>query len=279
MRLTCLLLMGLASMHVFSQSDTLDAVQQKKLFNKLSKYSYMIIPLGRNYRDSTVMRTLEIGTGFFLRQHGKLFLVSAYHVFTGCNMYNDTPRNEKPYAVGVRYKDLSGNYKVLQLPPQNFPPCKKAFEQEDVWLVEVPELFIDPHIYSIESMVRKGKFYSSLMADETVVGYGFPYGSSSVDSIKKGLELPPKEYLSKCISPPVDSSSQMVVLYYFIKPMLDEGISGAPIFRVRKRGHHKIKLDFVGIQSGSNTTANNSTIVKGYSMMQQPQLNKNRSTL
>ena len=79
-----------------NKANTIEQSKNKASINKtnysllsdsLNKYSYQIT----GYCNYNGMLKITFGTGFFIKRNGKSFLVSAGHVFKGCNNLEKFP--------------------------------------------------------------------------------------------------------------------------------------------------------------------------------------------
>jgi len=272
MRLTCLLLIGFIPFYAFPQpqppqSYSLNYLLKEHPYDTLDKYSYLIISLDRQAKNG------DVATGFFYRKKKKLFLVSAYHLFSGFNVLTKTFSNVRPDVLVVWYKDMSDTFRteVLSLRRHNRRSRDSIFRLSDVDMMDVSKYFKNGKIYSVEKMMSEGNYYSQVMKGDTVVAYGFPNVSvTTFDSLRKNLTVPPKGYLCMASDTPSNQQSRnsdLPTVYRYIFPPLQKGISGAPIFRVKTESADRKIIEFMGIQSFSSTDSTNSMIVNESEMI------------
>ena len=260
MRFACLLLLGSLSLLTSCHPGARIHATESFLYDSLGKYSYLII--GMNNGEITN------STGFFIRDTGdKLFLISAYHVFTGCDLFPDTFQAQRPDTLKVWYTDTLGRYKFAKLPLTAYKnkPCKSAAVLPDMDTMEVTAWFRDGAIYSIEHMApHYWKVYDGLTEGDIVACYGYSQHSSAKFPPKVGdAQVIPGGYTSHVIEVPDSIRGLLGQSYMAVRPAYKEGFSGAPIFLVRSDSAHKRIIAFGGIQSGSSEDNTLSLVVRG----------------
>jgi len=260
MRFACLLLMGYLTLITSCHPGARMFAKQHLLYDTLEKYSYLII--GMNDGEITS------STGFFIRSAGdKLFLVSAYHVFTGCDIFPDTFQARRPDTLKVWYTDTLGRYKFAKLPLTTYKnkPCKSAAVVPDVDTMEVTAWFRDGAIYSIEHIAPH--FWEGPLGvgeGDTVACYGYFQKNSAAFPPGEGdRRVVPGGYISHAIQVPDSIRGLLGQLYMAVRPAYKEGFSGAPVFIIRSDSSHKRKVEFAGIQSGNSEDNSLSLMVRG----------------
>ena len=251
-----------------SQQDTL------KKFDSLSKYSYLLIgaiapPENLGVRPGILILTGN-ATGFFIRKGKKLYLVSAFHVFTGCDVYHGVFQDLRNEFLIVPYLDTMGILRKATLPLSGFrdKPCKLFLDNPDVDVMDVSYTFKDGKINSIESMLpqkTKGKkFYDT----NKYISYGFPgdrfqayvYKTMNMDeepNFYQGENADSSQY------DPYYDRKRIDSMCLIIKPALFAGTSGSPIFKIVDSKKKRIEtILFAGVQSGTNLFYNCSYIVR-----------------
>lgn len=258
MRLTCLLLMGLILLFAGCRSIRQHRLLKQPAYDTLEKYSYLLLSFGGS---NDINRTN--GTGFFYRDKGKLFLVTAYHVLTGCPIYEDTDRVVLD-SLEVWYEDRSGERKCrrLSLATYRDQPCQKAYDTCDVARLDVSDKFKDADIHSVEGMVCAP--YVNLVPLEpgdTVVCYGFSNVHPHKHYDAKALPRRPEGYIRLGMyTPRSERCTRLPNLYYYIHPKIRKGASGSPVFKAVTSCSGQLKICLIGIQSGSSDSLNRSTI-------------------
>jgi len=260
MRIACLLLMGSLSLFISCQPGTRGLTSKSYLYDTLEKYSYLII--GMNSEEITN------STGFFIRDtSNKLFLVSAYHVFTGCDLFPDTLQALRADTLKVWYTDTLGRYTFAKLPltAHKNKPCKSAALLPDVDTMEVTAWFRDGKIYSIEHMApHYWKEFTGVSAKDLVACYGFFQDDPAKFPPKAGdPRVRPGGYASHVVEVPDSIRDLLGQTYIAVRPAYKEGFSGAPLFMIRSDSTHKRTIEFAGIQSGNSGDGSLSLIVKG----------------
>jgi len=280
MRLACLLLMELIPLSIFCQTSRNDPAAEKHSYHTLAKYTYLVWGLKKNERLSR-MDPVTFSSGFFIRSNDRLFFVSAYHVFTGCAILWGAVRPDRADSLEIWYMDTTKHYKSQRLSVEGYKkkPCPKDVIA-DVDTMDVSAYFKDGKIYSIEHMIPD--YYHDYRFPSTgdrLVGYGFAHQSYS----SKIERRRPGKYICRIVDIPEkakpDTNEQMKIAYIAVKPALDSGCSGAPIFRVDFDARHRKRFEFAGIQSMNNDTFKLSFVVNSIELQKKiPQSKENRST-
>jgi len=263
MRLTCLLLIGLVfftACHPFLPRSIL----KENLCDTLGRYSYLITTMDARHKDTSV------STGFFIRKKDTLWLVSAYHVFTNWNLYEGKfGSSVRPAFLDVWYKNDAGEIKTLSfvLPQHSLRYYKALRNQVDYDTIRVPSYLKDGGIYSIEKMTPGNSDVNNEEKD-TVIAYGYSHVThQDLDRMSTGWMPPPRGYVSRVkkmasVYRSGHRKDQVGIAYFFSKPPLYKGASGAPIFRLRKDSAGVKRIDFVGVQSGSSKDSTGSMMVR-----------------
>jgi hypothetical protein len=259
MRAVCLLLL-LVSLLTSCRSGSRITSPKSYPYDTLEKYSYLII--GLNTKEITN------SSGFFIRDtSNKLFLVSAYHVFTGCDIFPDTLQGNRADTLKVWYTDTLGRYTFAKLPltTHKNKPCKSVALLPDIDTMEVTAWFRDGRIYSIEHMApHYWKEFAGVRRKDRVVCYGFSQDDPAKFPPKEGdPQVKPAGYTSRVKEVP-DSIRQLIgQTYIAVHPAYKEGFSGAPLFMIRSDSTHKRRMEFAGIQSGNSEDNSLGLIVRG----------------
>jgi len=260
MRLACLLLLGSLSLLTSCRPGSQVITTKRYLYDSLEKYSYLII--GMNSKEITN------SSGFFIRDTAnKLFLVSAYHVFTGCDVFPDTFQDQRADTLKVWYTDTLGVYKFAKLPLTAYKnkPCKSAAVLPDMDTMEVTAWFRDGNIYSIEHMApHYWKDSTGVRPGDIVVCYGFFQDDPAKFPPKEGdPRVKPAGYTSHAMEVPGSIRVLLGQTYIAVYPANKEGFSGAPLFMIRADSTRKRRIAFAGIQSGNSEDNSHSLIVRG----------------
>lgn len=242
----------------------------------LKKYSYLLI--GASFHPQSVLeapsmnnlRPEAYATGFFVRKNDKLYVGSAYHVFTLFDVYNCKKTNSDIDFWIIRYFDSSGSARFSIIDVREIKnSCVPVFFlfAPDVYFIDVTKQMEGQHVYSIEKFLY-GKQKKMVAADETYISYGFPSNGQSVypnpsdyrlkvqPSYYEGRQADSSHYAPEYKTGHIDS------MYITAYPIRYGGTSGSPVFRyLKKKQRHSV--EFAGVQSGKNETFNCSYVLKG----------------
>jgi hypothetical protein len=248
---------------VFSQTDSLH------VYDTLAKYSYVLLGLmqGNNLGHFPIVGN---ATGFFVRTSNKLYLISAYHVFTSCEVYQGIFEDIRSDYLLVQYHDTLGNKKTQMLPLKDYKnmPCIFFLDHPDIDTMDVTNYFKDGVIYSVEKFFpQKSKKKKAQVDENKFICYGFP-GKEYFESIFKTMNIDHDAF--SYFGTVADSNQyepyykihNIDSMYITIQPALFGGTSGSPIFKVQTNKKKEQKVVFAGIQSGTNAQLNCSYIVK-----------------
>jgi len=196
------------------------------------------------------MKPMEQGSGFFYRQNDSQYLISVYHLLSGCPL-NSTKRPKfRPDTLEIRIQTDTHHfiYRRVSLEAHKARPCMTNRMVADADTLNVTAWFRDIQVNSIEELTCKSCCeQDSLSTGDTLVSYGF---SHVKDPVHFRIETP------------TDNEGNLVLAkwYYFIAPILDTGDSGSPVFRIHgKKGK---AVEFVGLQSSTAQHKKYSIITK-----------------
>lgn len=278
MRILILLLMGIIPDLVLSQPLSRVSLPAAHPYDTLQKYSYLIVTM-RKERGSQQPVPSGTGTGFFIRQSKKLYLISARHVLTNCDPYPVKIRDDTTVAIDVPYRDTLGRAKhqILPLPESKLhPSCKSAFVCPDVDTMDVSDYFKDAQINTVDGLSPDYESGHELSPNDTVIAFGYSNFPGNPNALESYADLAPVGYISYSREMPNDQgigNSELNIAYYAIKPGLPSGVSGAPVFRISRGGTgDRSMVEFSGIQSSAKKSKKVGYIVKGAMLVQLYQL-------
>ncbi|HVU57371.1 MAG TPA: hypothetical protein VHD83_20050 [Puia sp.] len=264
MRLTCLLLLGAILLVVSCHPFITTSIRKENSYDSLAHYSYLITTMDKRHKDTSV------STGFFIRKGDTLWLVSAYHVFTNWSLYEGKfASSVRPAFLDVWYKNADSQIKTLSFPLPQHPDSfyKKLGTQVDYDTIRLSSNFKEKGIYSIEKMAPRGEEVNNREKD-TVTAYGYSNVSlQDLGGMTTGRLPQPTNYISRVkkmarVYRNDHKKDQVGIAYFFSAPPLHKGASGAPIFRLRTDSTGVKKVEFVGVQSGSNRDSTRSMMVR-----------------
>ena len=253
----------------FCQEDPLNP------HDSLGKYSYLIIGVRADPNLPATLpleerlQNIEYSTGFFIRTSTRLYLVSAFHVFTDCEVYTGIFHDIRAEFLAICYTDTSGNYKrqTLSLGPYRSKPCWYFLEHPDVDTMDVTDYFKDACINSIEQLLPPAKPGQKRTDGREFIGYGY-HADKFNDYVTRNRDLPrhPSGYIGQEADAahydPRYNYTAIGSMYIVLTPALVPGTSGAPLFRVMRDRKRREFVQFAGVQSGTNDRYNCSLIVK-----------------
>jgi hypothetical protein len=262
MRVPYLLLMGFIALFVCCKTNGSLHKAQHADYDSLKRYSYLLIGLP-HVREGNIRDATDVSTGFFFRDtNNRLFLVSAYHVLTGCDVLAKARHGTQDDTLRVWYMDKMNNYKFEQFPLTAYEnkPCKSAGAIPDLDTMDVSDYFKDGKIFSIEKMAPHHlSQHARIPVGDVVVCYGYPDNTPDKVPSKAGDKLlMPRRRTSKVIEDPKFFIDTLVSIYMTVHPGFKKGFSGAPVFRRKADG----TVEFAGIQSSKKRGRSKSLAVR-----------------
>jgi len=271
----------IAAMIILSPFLTFGQVDSLQQYDSLGKYSYLLLGVLPDPTQPPIfpprgnLPIVGNSTGFFVRSDGRLLLVSAFHVFSGCDVYRGVYEDLRAQYLTVWYTDSLGHYKyqILDLAPYMSKPCKIFLEIADVDTMDVSDYFKDAaKIYSIENFLPMNSRKNKTVDENKFISYGFPDDKFS-EYIYKNRNLPkaPFGYIGKHADSsnydPFYLTHNVDSMYTPITPGLIPGASGSPIFKVVVGRKKKEIIQFTGVQSGTSFVYNCSLFVKATELL------------
>ncbi|PWT96806.1 MAG: hypothetical protein C5B52_14875 [Bacteroidetes bacterium] len=245
---------------------TLFAQKPKRTaLDSLSDYSYFLFGVKGGYfnKKSGTEAEFYFGTGFFVKQDQKVFLVSAKHVLTPCNIVDSSRDDDFPDSLYVRIK--SRKTKRYMLYPirikMDSVQCRPYYQEADAYAYEIK----NPSKYFINSVE---KFVVDDVADSSIESEAYTCGYPNVVSLNFEELMKNKPKISKI---KLASKLNMVLVLgdgiydtinYFAN--LDSGVlrsgnSGSPVFFQDKKDG---KFIFGGLLSRGSTHTHETYFVK-----------------
>ena len=222
----------------------------------LEKHSYLLILTKKNQNNPSSYEVIGDGTGFFVREKGKLFLISANHVFTG----NDPIRVSK----GKITPDLMTFY--YQIKGQE----NLAFQ--NIYLDSIqkssPPMYYRKYadILAYPINLQKGAQVNTIEAffndqcipqrGDSVFFWGFPSDKANINQSLKNYIIDKKPAM-KYSGIFLDSDS----IHFISTPTVGYGASGAPVF-IKQINNKSEKIFFLGVLSSASDVNNTSHIVR-----------------
>jgi len=220
----------------------------------LQKYSYLLYGFYNiKHTGDLVSFNLTQGTGFFIKNGGKLFLISAKHVLTPCDPIKAIKRSEYPDTMWIRLTSRDGGlvFRSIDITRiRDTVNCGYGFIDPDVFIVEFKDTS-DCIINSIESLI--GPIDS--LGSGSLYTYGFrsiynPITDENLNDFKI-------QKSTLTIGSYYGNSMYRRKLQYLIKrsdTLNKQGCSGSPIFiDLKNKGQYR----FAGILVQSDTTKAN----------------------
>src|ERR1700755_3570519 len=116
MRLILLSLVGCLLLACKSSSTPIRSSGKFNDPDSLRQYSYLLVRVNAHRGGGQASRDVDNGTGFFIRDGtGRIFLFSALHVFSRCDVLHHTVNDWYADSLKVCYTDRSGAYVFKEL--------------------------------------------------------------------------------------------------------------------------------------------------------------------
>jgi len=240
---------------------------QQHTFDSLRKYSYLIAV----YKDSLELWHLQgITTGFFIKEEGQLYLLSAYHTFTQTNSISAKPKEEMILdAMRVRIiDDESNKVGFLNIALRKIKERGKSLSfyiSPDIYVYKITQDFMNVPIHSIENIIKENRDKTGTTVK--AISFGFPTLKKEEkisletykDSFYVGQIASPSDYTQIAENKGID------ILNVILKPASFNGMSGSPLFYEYTKttnGKKEEWVEFGGAMVASNPTYNYAAAVK-----------------
>lgn len=225
----------------------------------LQKYSYLLV--GIKIVDGQEMFYPQ-GTCFFIRQSGKLLLVTAKHCINGYDVFKGKKAEVLFDFMAVRYYTTGSTMPKYR----NFGSLTALKNQlQDYYFYESPDLLvldfnapdIEPNINSIEKFLLDGKKPNGAFKGLHSFGFGMS-DPSNLSHTTQSIYYEGTMADIKHIDPyyPINDS-----LYYVAQPKAIQGMSGSPIFSSYIHPSLGRQYYFNGVIFGSNNNYNAAYII------------------
>lgn len=215
-----------------------------------------------------------ITTGFFIRDSGNLFFLTAYHTFTQTNTTLKKQEEIVADFFRIRVKDNKGRVGWYTLDIRNIKERGKPisfYENPDVYAYKMDTFFLNAinknsvTIYSIEELAKENK--NKQNASVKAISYRYPTYSldkpfsedTYSDSLYIGNTAPKEKYSIIQKYKNVDSLNIILTPYTF------NGASGSPIFYIYSKttNNYLIQwIEFAGSIAARDRTYNYTAVVK-----------------
>lgn len=236
----------------------------------LAKYSYPIFAVANNQQYT--------GTAFFYRSGDTSFLVSNYHAIKGMSplkqaitFNTDTLYLKYPVKNSYEFKIMA-----IDISEKTTGETEIFSMVNRIDLFKVPvELPADANILFINDLIDEA--YLDAEPDEVVV-FGYPTNPGSIPAFysrQQRLEgkVNPNGFTeydaSLRLNSPATSDSARAIMnataryYYFIRPYVARGYSGAPVFGKFRTTGNRIIYRFTGVIFAGQPTTKQTWAIKG----------------
>lgn len=245
--------------------------------DSLKDYSYLLIEASYHPRSLTDIPTVDnisvegFGTGFFIKRQNRIFLVTAYHIPTQCDIYAGIKKDSKSDLLLLRFYDSLGgiNFWYISTAEYKKLPAVWFYEQPDVITIEVTDQLKNTQLKTIDNILfqkpKKDKLRQK--AEKSVVSFGFPETDQKLYSNQHDYiwNIKPSTYKGRITSDssfadPLFIEKDTAKAYLITTPYQIPGVSGCPVFSFYK--NKKMEwIEFSGVQSGSSLILNSASIV------------------
>ena len=232
--------------------------------DSLSKYSYLLEvctpKAGNCYLDA-------MATGFLIKDENNIYLVSAYHVFTGTNTTsneNYTP-TYKEMVVRIEQNKPGKNNLVINLESlKEWHKGSSTFLTSDVYFYKTELNPETSNLYSIETILEENRDKKN--STREIVSYGYLNHPTDTTNLETYRTL---KYLGHLITDSIyrnySSFKSIDSLFFVSSPETFNGTSGSPVFFKYTNGKGKKKkewLEFAGIMLATDPLRRVAIILK-----------------
>ena len=239
--------------------------QKRSALDSLSDYSYFLFGVKGGYfnKRSGTEAEFYFGTCFFVKKNNHVFLVSAKHVVTPCNIVDSSRDSDFPDSLYVRIRSKKTR-KYILYPiriKMDSVECRPYYQEADAFVYEIK----NASKYLINSVEN---YLVENIADSSIEKEAYTCGYPNVFSINFESLMNYKPKISKIT---MESKLNMVLVLgdgiydtinYFAKldsGVLKSGNSGSPVFFQSKTDGAFI---FGGLLSRGNARTHETYFVK-----------------
>lgn len=236
--------------------------------DSLKKYSYLLTILQKSTTGSSQLIIAGLGSGFFVRNNNKIFLISANHVFTGNDPMHNTKHDLYGDILGFDYikKDGQRGSKYIYL--DSIKKANPPFyfnESPDLIAFEITGIPYNENIYSIEKFILPTNDKDYL--EDSICVWGYPFVPTEEFYALDAPVFNISKYKGKIFKGELKDNPYRKIdsLNNIITPKSITGISGSPVFLKKiktENGTKKETFQFYGIIIGSEQSNNVSFVVK-----------------
>jgi hypothetical protein len=260
MRVSYLFILGIIPLLTCCKTNPPFHSARAAQYDSLKKYSYLLI--GLPTKDLVHNGTRDVSTGFFIRDlNDRLFLVSAYHVLTGCDPLNSRILDVRDDSLQVWYMDTLNRYKFEQFTLTAYHNKRCNDSIPDVDTMDVTGHFKDGRIFSIERMMPHNVPQDHIAKGDSVICFG--YHKKKIPSKTGDEAVKPSHKIRKIFGYRDEFKDKGgSFIYVGIHPALKKGFSGAPLFRIKAGS----AIEFAGIQSSAAIGNKVSFVVRSFEL-------------
>jgi len=254
--------------------------QAKDNLDSLMRYSYLLI--GASFHPNVLGGLIQIetpslsnlriegfATGFFIKKNDRIFLITAYHVLTQCDVYKGIMKDSKIDHLILRYSDTLNNFQFVIIPIEDYKqlPCEIFLRKPDVYYAELTGKINDANLNSLENVLYGKKKKKRKKTEQEVIFYGYPSSGQLQYTTGQTYSwgIAPSLYRGKLADSthdePIYKINNIDSMYITTTPPAYGGTSGAPVFSCFRKGKREW-VDLEGVQSGNNIKYDCDYIVK-----------------
>lgn len=237
--------------------------------DSLKKYSYVLVDANYTPQFPDGLNNISNytasgnATGFFIKVDKKLFLISAYHVLTGFDVFNGRYVEGRGKFMMILYGndkfDNHTRFRTIEnsILRNSCGPPGFYNERPDIDLIDITAYFSDSEVNMIKTLpLSLFKTQVEKNVNKSIISYGFPgyLAGNYSDWRSHAINVKAAPYFARLSdSTSMDSATwkntatfDVVTSQFSIK-----GVSGSPAFYYCTKGKKKW-IEFAGVMSGSN---------------------------
>lgn len=226
----------------------------------LNKYSYMMVGFAK---DGTGEKIIPLGTCFFIRKDGKLYMITALHNITGINCFDKSLVPNQFDAIGFRYLNNKTNeISVSRIDISSFKhhlPTDYFYKLPDAVGLPMTDPVVEPFINTLDTNMLSP--IDGEIVENKVIAVTYPY----IDDKQYTKEMEAVHYQGDIVKS-IDVKHNYPIndnIYFTATPKSIQGMSGAPVYKKYISSiDGTVQFAFSGLIFGKNDNLNYAYIVK-----------------
>lgn len=239
--------------------------------NSLAKYSYI---LGCTDVNGDIIRQKGNGTGFFIKEDNRVYLITNYHVLSGYDSEADSTMLTFTHLFFRLPKNNNGDLQDMLVDSMRDSIIEKKIKNNecaDLVALDVSSFISNKKINELSDFIDTS--YFTQMPD-SIIFYGYPSRIQTKESfLAKNPIIDKRDGAYKVVTPIIKTKSDEIffdMFYKFHTPLKDilaeQGMSGSPVFGIYKEQDGD-KIKFIGVIKGQPRGLNGAYLINAIEIL------------